>query len=421
MKKRIIVLIIILIGIVSTLRFCRSGDDAVNEVPKKEKREIPIDKSLQHRIDSVVANVPYVGKLGLKVYDITASKVVYAYNDKEQMRPASCLKLLTCVAALQKLGRSYTYKTRLYTQGVMKNDTLIGDVVIKTQFDPAFNRDSLIVLVKALKEQNIKAIKGRLLLDVAFTEAMDHEEHWTIGDLKVARLGLLYHGYKRLRNEAMYAVRSVAGLNVSADSVMIGRVNLRKANMVAQIETPLHYAIEKALKNSSNINAEGLLYPLGYTLDKKGGYRANGVKVLRRFIAGELKVNPKDVCSLDDGCGLCPDNRVTADLLVRILAYAKIHPYIYNEVYESLPLSGTDGTLYDRLRKPNVLGKIKAKTGTLTREGGISSLSGYFEGADGHLIVFSIINNECPVMDGRWWQDKLCTKAFLPQEKGVRQ
>lgn len=409
MKKYIPLLIISGIIIFSAIRNCwHEGEETVSV--KKEQSQIPIDKSLQQRIDSFVNATPTVGSLGLKVYDITAKREIYSYRETEKMRPASCLKLLTCITALHRFGSNYKYRTRLYTTGTTKGDTLLGNVILKTQFDPAFNRDSLTILLKALSDNGIKAVKGKVIIDPTFTTAMDHEEHWTIGDLKVSRMGLLYRGYRRLRTETQYALTSAVGIRVPADSIIFGRLNPRTAKQIGEITTPLHYAIEKALKNSSNINAEGLLYPLGYSMDHKGNYRSNGVKVLRKFIKEQLHLNPDAVCSIDDGCGLCPDNKVTASLLISLLKYAHGHPYIYNKVYEYLPLSGTDGTLYDRLRKPNVVGKIKAKTGTLTREGGISSLSGYFTGTDGHLIAFAIINNECPVMDGRWWQDKFLTK-----------
>ena len=125
-------------------------------------------------------------------------------------------------------------------------------------------------------------------------------------------------------------------------------------------------------------------------------------------------MNPEKVAGIHDGCGLCPDDRLSPRLLVAMLRYAHAHPYIYKEVYEALPLSGTDGTLHDRLRQPNVCGLIKAKTGTLTREAGISTLAGYYTSpTDKHLIAFAVMNNECPVMDGRWWQDRFCQRALL--------
>lgn len=415
MKKITPIVIILSIIIVSALRTCWSGDDNVSKKETTKSSLPPIDKALQMRIDSFVAHQPHIGSIGLVVYDMTARKDVYAYNADKPMRPASCMKLLSCVAVLHKVGVSYKYRTRLYYSGTIAKDTLYGNIILKTQFDPFFNRDSLNVLTGVLKQKGIKAVKGNILLDMAFTEPMNHEEHWTMGDLKVSRMGLVYHGYKKMRTEMLYSLQNAAGIKTSIDSIRFGRMNPRKAVMIAETQTPIDYPIEKALKNSSNINAESLLYLLGYTVSTSGDFRKNGIVALQRFVKDELKMNPKEVCNIEDGCGLCPDDRLSPRLLIAILDYAYKRRNIYNKVFTLLPLAGTDGTLHDRLRKANVLGKIKAKTGTLTREGGISTLAGYFTGKDGHIMAFAIMNNECPVLDGRWWQDRFLERSVFKE------
>ena len=413
MKRFIPIIIISSIIIVSALRACWSRDDAVSGASTTEAQQKPIDKALMSRTDSFISAQKAVGTVGLMVYDLTAERSVYAYRADVPMRPASCMKLLSCIAALRKAGTRYEYRTRLYTAGRMEKDTLYGNLILKTQFDPFFNRDSLHVLLGTLKQKNIKAIKGKIVLDMAFIEPMNHEQHWTMGDLKVNRMGLIYHGYRKMRTETLYALQAI-GAKVHKDSIVFGRLVPRKATQIGEIRTPIHFVVEKALKNSSNINAESLMYLLGYTVHTGGNFRKNGIVALRRFVSDELGMDPSKVCNIEDGCGLCPDDRLTPELLIALLNYAYKHPAIYNDVLASLPLSGTDGTLYDRLRKPNVLGKVRAKTGTLTREGGISTLAGYYTGNDGHLMAFCVMNNECPVMDGRWWQDRFCDKVLLP-------
>jgi serine-type D-Ala-D-Ala carboxypeptidase/endopeptidase (penicillin-binding protein 4) len=56
--------------------------------------------------------------------------------------------------------------------------------------------------------------------------------------------------------------------------------------------------------------------------------------------------------------------------------------------HESLPISGIDGTLKNRLKE--VEGKVRAKTGTI---GGVRALSGYIE-TEGRTLVFSILLND---------------------------
>lgn len=384
------------------------GDDShIAEV----RKVVPINKDLQLAVYSFISSNPAIGTLGIVIYDATANQEVYSLHGDSLMQPASCLKLVTCVTALKTFGKSYEYKTRLYTSGKVVNDTLVGNLTLKVQFDPAFNRDSLYILADALKDLGVKHIKGKVVLDMSDYSLMNHEEHWIAGDLKTRYLGLAYYGGSRLRNEMLYALVA-KGVHMRKEDIVFGRLDYAKSTLVSEIKTPINVPLEKSLKFSSNINAESLLYPLGYVISRQGHFRKNGVIALKKFVAEQLHMNPDKHCIIDDGCGLCPENRVSPHLLVNTLLYAYQHKYIYQTVLNALPLSGTDGTLYDRLRKPEVMGKIRAKTGTLTRDGGISTLSGYYRAKDGHLMIFSIMNNNCPVMEGRRWQDRFLTKII---------
>ncbi len=408
-KKVLIPAVLLLIIIIAlTVHACWSRGDS-SSVGEKEKEEIQIDENLRHTIDSFVTKTPAIGKVGLMVYDATAQKEVYSLNEDSLMSPASCMKLLTSVATLKKLGRANVHKTRLYVSGKVEDGTLNGDVTLKTQFDPFFNCDSLYKLTEALNTMGIKKIEGKVVLDMAVYTRMDHEEHWTIGDLRTRYLGLPLSGGAKLRTEMIYAL-SRLGIKVKKDDIVYGRLRYSKSKQIGEIRTPLCRSINKALKNSSNINAEALLYPLGYTKNKNGNFRNNGCLSLRDFVEKELKMDADASCRIEDGCGLCPDDKLTARLLVNLLNYVYKKKNMFREVNNGLPTSGIDGTLYDRLYAPSVKGKIKAKTGTLTREGGVSSLAGYFYTEDGHLIIFAILNNQCPVMDGRWWQDKFLSR-----------
>ena len=56
-------------------------------------------------------------QLGLLVYDLTADSVLYGYGEKQTLRPASTMKLLTAVTALDQLGGNYQLRTSLRYNG----------------------------------------------------------------------------------------------------------------------------------------------------------------------------------------------------------------------------------------------------------------------------------------------------------------
>ncbi len=74
---------------------------------------------------------------------------------------------------------------------------------------------------------------------------------------------------------------------------------------------------------------------------------------------------------------------------------------------ESLPISGIDGTLKNRLKKEPYKSRVMAKTGYVY---GARTLSGYVKTLDEEIIAFSILVND--IKGGTWkakrLQDIIC-------------
>ena len=71
-------------------------------------------QSAVHGIDRLLeADMFQTSQVGLMVYDLTADSVIYRHNERQMMRPASTMKLLTAIAAIDRLGGSYQTKTEL--------------------------------------------------------------------------------------------------------------------------------------------------------------------------------------------------------------------------------------------------------------------------------------------------------------------
>ena len=93
-------------------------------------------------------------------------------------------------------------------------------------------------------------------------------------------------------------------------------------------------------------------------------------------------------------------------MLLEYLKYAYYHAEIFQPFYESLPIAGVDGTLGYRMKKSKAYANVHAKTGTVT---GVSSLAGYAKAPNGHMLAFSIINqNVMKSRVARAFQDKVC-------------
>ena len=79
--------------------------------------------------------------------------------------PASTMKLLTTIAALDLLGPGYRWETKIYLNGTLKAGTLKGDLVLKGSGDPWFVIERFWTLLKNLQARGLKHIDGDLVID----------------------------------------------------------------------------------------------------------------------------------------------------------------------------------------------------------------------------------------------------------------
>jgi serine-type D-Ala-D-Ala carboxypeptidase/endopeptidase (penicillin-binding protein 4) len=161
-------------------------------------------------------------------------------------------------------------------------------------------------------------------------------------------------------------------------------------HLLAEHESvPLYRTLEIINKHSQNLHAEMLLRTLGAEFKHQGTDEA-GLDVVWDYLvqAGVEGMDSKKI-QLNDGCGLSRDNLLTPRFQASLLKFLSTRPY-FDLFLNTLAVSGTDGTLKNRLASEQVRGTIHAKTGTLN---GVSTLSGYMTTKSGHNLVFCIFAN----------------------------
>jgi len=117
------------------------------------------------------------------------------------------------------------------------------------------------------------------------------------------------------------------------------------------------------------------------------GTNEAGLQAVKAFLV-EAGIDSEKI-KLDDGCGLSRENFLTPRFQTSLLEYLFKRPY-FNLFFNTLAVSGTDGTLKNRLAALDVKGSVHAKTGTLN---GVTTLSGYITTQSGKNLVFSIFAN----------------------------
>ncbi len=149
---------------------------------------------------------------------------------------------------------------------------------------------------------------------------------------------------------------------------------------------PLLQDVRVVNKVSQNLHAEILLRLLGRERGNAGTVEG-GLEVLGGFLTQAGISNDQYV--FYDGSGLSRQNLVTPHAIVQLLRYCSTQPW-GADYKATFPVSGVDGTLWDRFDTPRLQNRVMAKTGSL---GGVKALSGYATTDAGQVVVFSIMSN----------------------------
>lgn len=373
--------------------------------PQQQAAKVMVDTQLKARLDDFAHKPRPRGAFGFDVYDLTADKPVYSFQAHQVQPSASCLKLLSGVAGLHLLGTKYLYATSLYTKGAVSDGTFKGDISFKAGFDPQLDPTGLVMFAKALRRKGIRKLEGRFVVDLAFANAVQSETHWYPWDLSFSQYGILYKGAEKVTKALRQALQT-AGISIDEKQFVIGQTP-RGSHCIFRFYRSIDRVIRRMWKNSSNTQATALLYTIGHKANPHEAPVKAGMAYLRRFMRQELKLRDSSLV-IHDGCGLCTHNQIAPQTLTTILRYGYKDKAIYRLLYNNLSVSGVDGTLRREMASPILRGKVRAKTGTLSHPYGISSLAGYCQGANGHLLAFAIMDHDMSVLDARVLQKKLC-------------
>ncbi len=152
-----------------------SFSQAQNTLPENEERsvanEITIDErsALPGRVSFVLEgyDIPE-GSYSIVVENLTRPATAVRINADTAMQPASTIKTLTTLAALNHLGPDYHWPTETYALGTVDDQGILnGDLLIRGQGDPFLVEEQLRNLLKSLMQQGIRHINGNLILDTS--------------------------------------------------------------------------------------------------------------------------------------------------------------------------------------------------------------------------------------------------------------
>jgi D-alanyl-D-alanine carboxypeptidase/D-alanyl-D-alanine-endopeptidase (penicillin-binding protein 4) len=143
-----------------------AADAALANAPLQSQRPIqkPVDaaKRALPGPGDLVAQANLGGDVGFVVADARTGKVLESYKPLKSQPPASVAKAVTAMFALETLGATHRYRTRLIATGSVSNGVLSGDLVLVGGGDPTLDTDDLFEMASRLKTAGIREVRGKL-------------------------------------------------------------------------------------------------------------------------------------------------------------------------------------------------------------------------------------------------------------------
>ena len=157
--------------------------------------------------------------------------------------------------------------------------------------------------------------------------------------------------------------------------------------LTKEMSAPLDNLLQRMNFKSINLFAETLLRRTGKATNGDGSIDS-GIKAIEAYF-GKHGIATTGF-SMHDGAGLSPLNTITPRQMIYILKAAQDGPH--GDVFrKSLPIAGQNGTLKGVAVGTAAAGRVRAKSGTLSRT---KCYAGYIDARSGASYAFAIMVNQ---------------------------
>lgn len=331
-----------------------SGKSAVKPAGYRDPR------SLNQYVDRLMEAGYNWRQHGVYVETLTDSEPVAMLNETAEFNPASVIKLATTLAALDKLGLNYRFRTEFRADGTINQQIgeLSGDLILISGGDPSFSLADAENVGEALRGLGIRRVNGALIVVGEFT--CNENTGKTVSAGVFSRQSkLVFRNPIRYESFDQYRPRGRSLLTVESDSLL---------NIVQYLNA-----------HSVNAMAEMLAMHMG------------GAQGVQKFLVEQIGMPQNDVY-ISRGSGLEVNRmtpRDTVKLLRAMMQWLERHQLNPPAV---MAVAGIDaGTLRGRFTEGKFAGSVIAKTGTLhTTDTGVAALAGIMYTRDRGPLLFAV-------------------------------
>jgi D-alanyl-D-alanine carboxypeptidase/D-alanyl-D-alanine-endopeptidase (penicillin-binding protein 4) len=350
-----------------------------------------------------------------------SGRIVFSEHPTQPLVPASVEKLMTTEAVLSVLGPDAVLTTRAVAASSPQRGVLNGDLWMIGGGDPLLMTDAY---VQHFKHQPVTHTALNTLADRIIGAGINHITGSVIGDesrydtqrylpqwparfaltTEIGPMGSLTVNdalaefpptpdvkkpkEKAADDPAVHAADQLTLLLVAKGVAVDGAPRSGRspdgAPEIARIDSQqIGQMLTAMLTESDNGTAELLTKELGVH-DSGSGTTAAGVAAIAKALHAQAL--PLDGTTQFDGSGLANDNRETCAAVQALLDQQGANSLLA----AGFPIAGQTGTLEKRFVGTPLVGRLRAKTGTLDQA---TALVGYLQTAQGSQLSFAFMMN----------------------------
>ena len=160
-------------------------DSSINLSKPLEVSNRPEDAALAARINESIEKSEFAdARWGVFVVSLKDGRVIAARDAQKLFTPASTLKIITSIVALERLGADFRWQTRVLAKEKPENGSLRGDLILYGQGAPDLSDEGIQNLVAQLKLKGVERVTGDVVGDDSYFKGDAIGDGWAWNELQ---------------------------------------------------------------------------------------------------------------------------------------------------------------------------------------------------------------------------------------------
>lgn len=149
-----------LVASAGSMGWSRAPETSLRPLPRGGETVPAAPKKLVSQAEYLINKANLGGDVGFAVVDTQSGELLEARLGSTFLPPASVMKSVTALYALDRLGPGHRFKTRLRAVGQVRAGKLDGDLILEGGGDPTLDTDALAELAVQLREAGVREVTG---------------------------------------------------------------------------------------------------------------------------------------------------------------------------------------------------------------------------------------------------------------------